>query len=166
MRRRLLVITAIAAAVALYATDAMAEHPFVGQYICTVMQKAGIGGTHLEGAPTPSAFLADAGNRFRIGVIAERDGFTIRELPYNGADRDRAEWHTPNSVLHSDYYGDAGEDDTISALVDQGFLRFDSADRATGALWFYHAGFEYPGGEDTNLSVRFGRCERERSPTP
>lgn len=163
MNRWPFAIVAVALAATFGASDAMAEHPFVGQYACTVMQKAGIGGTHLEGATTPRAFIANAGHRFRIGVFAERDGFTVRELPYDGADRDQSEWHTPNSVLHSDYYGDAGEDDNISALTDQGFLRFDWADRTTGALWFYHAGFEYPGGEDTNLSVRFGRCERERS---
>lgn len=163
MSRWPLALATVAAAVTFCVSDALAEHPFVGRYICTVTQKAGIGATHLESAPGPRAFIVNAGNRFRIGVSAERDGFVVRELPYDGADRDQAEWHTPNSVLHSDYYGDAGEDDNISALTDQGFLRFDWADRATGALWFYHAGFEYPGGEDANLSVRFGRCERERN---
>lgn len=157
-------VLALTAAAALScATSATAQRPppFAGTYMCMAAHKAGIGRTHLEGDPGPQAFVGAAGNRFRIEVVAERDGHIVRELPYDGPDRDPSEWHTRNSVLHSDYYGEDGEDDTISAVQDQGFLRFGYVDRASGALWFYHAGFEYPGGEDTNLSIRYGTCERE-----
>lgn len=155
--------TLIVAASALLCANAYAQRPppFAGTYLCTVAQKAGIGRIHTESSGEPEAFIAEAGNRFRIQVAAERGGHTVREIPYDGPDRDQAEWHTANSVLHSDYYGEDGEDSTISALQDQGFLRFGFIDRRTGSLWFYHAGFEYPGGEDTNLSVRYGTCERE-----
>lgn len=145
-----------------FSAEAQTRPPFAGMYLCTVSQKAGIGRTHLENDPGPEAFVSPAGNRFRIQVVRERDGHTIREIRYSGPDRDPAEWHTPNSVLHSDYFGVDGEDDTIAALQDQGFLRFGYLNRQDGSLWFYHAGFEYPGGEDTVLSVRYGVCERER----
>ncbi|GEM_PF-2972942 len=128
-----------------------------GVYLCTVDQRAGIGATHLEDAAPPTAFLDPKPTvKFRI-EIARGPGFTIKELPYDGPGASQMAWHPPNAVLHSIYRGD-GRD--FSAAEDQAFLRVGK-DRRPGVIWFWHAGFEYPGGEDTNLSVRTGACSRE-----
>ncbi len=131
----------------------------LGTYLCQVTAKAGIGRTHLEGSAPPAAFVGEAGNRLRIEILAHGSGYLIRELPYTGADRDQSEWHTRNSLLHEDYLSGPDEDGYVSAHSAEGLLRF--ATSGPRQLWFYHAGFEYPGGEDTNLSVRYGACERE-----
>jgi hypothetical protein len=129
-----------------------------GDYICTVPQKAGIEAVHVEGAASPRAFVAgDPATRFAIRITAPTTKdrqYRIVESPYSGPDRDRREYQTPNSVLHGAYVSNDGE--AFTAVEDQAFLRVGS--RTNRAIWFYHAGFEYPGGEDTNLSVRWGTC--------
>jgi hypothetical protein len=87
-------------------------------------------------------------------ITGEGQGFTAIETPYSGADRDPCEWHTANSVLHSAYVSEDGQD--FVATEDRAFLRITVL--RDGALRFYHSGFDYPGGEDTNLSVRWGTC--------
>jgi hypothetical protein len=130
-----------------------------GSYLCTVDQRAGIGRTHLESHPGPEAFV-DATPRYRFRIsVSERGGRQrVDEAPYDGPERSNSEWHTPNSTLHAPYFGVDGD---LHATEDQGFLRLGVQNPATGRLWFYHAAFEYPGGEDTVISVRYGTCERE-----
>ncbi len=124
-------------------------------YVCTVEQKAGIGAVHLEDAGAPEAFIeTETPTRFSIRITGEGQHFVAIETPYSGADRDRYEWHTPNTVLHSAYESDDGRD--FVAVEDQAFLRVTTM--RDGSLRFYHSGFEYPGGVDTNLSVRWGTC--------
>ena len=142
--------------------NAYARNLATGYYVCTVDQKAGVGGVHIEGAGPPSAFIARARNRFALSVTrlsppSQSNGgsYRIEEVPYSGPDRDNAEWQDSNSVLHSEYLGDGSD---FTAAHDQGFLRLGVEDVSAGTIWFFHSGFEYPGGEDVNLSVRYGTC--------
>jgi hypothetical protein len=148
---------AFAAVLALTGITSPALSADVRDYVCTVEQKAGIGAVHLEGAGAPEAFIAtETPTRFAMRITGEGQHFTAIETPYSGADRDRYEWHTSNTVLHSAYESDDGQD--FVAVEDRAFLRVTAM--TDGSLRFYHAGFEYPGGEDTNLSVRWGLCAR------
>ena len=137
-----------------------------GGYVCTVEKRAGIASVHLEDAGPPRTFADDrAATRFAIQVTRQSSTgrtaqFHVVEAPYSGPDRDRIEWHTQNSVLHSAYLGDGAE---LAASEEQAFLRFGSYNPFTGRVWFYHAGIEYPGGEDTNLTVRHGTSARQSS---
>jgi hypothetical protein len=146
--------------VALGASPELASSDLAGAYICDVNQKAGIGSWHLEGAPEPSSFRDDSVTRFAMTIADTKVGkprYKIVEAAYDGPKRDQAIWQTANSVFHSAYVSDDGQN--FVATEDQGFLRI--APHFKGGLWFYHAAFEYPGGEDTNLSVRYGRCVRQ-----
>lgn len=91
-----------------------------GVYLCTVDQRAGIGGVHLESGDLPSTFLdATPSGIFRI-EIRRGPGFTIVELRYEGPNASHHAWHTPNAVLHSIYRGDGRN---FGAAEDQAFLR-------------------------------------------
>jgi hypothetical protein len=114
-----------------------------GAYICTVEQKAGIGGEMLEGAALPSAFIDKATAKFRIVV-------TPPTKVTKGRVREVA-----RTVLGGDYVGDGWR---FGAVGEQGFLHIDFIGEA-GWLWFYHAGFEKPDIDHLNLSVRSGPCE-------
>ena len=137
----------------------------VGDYLCTVAEKASIESIHLEGADPPKAtknFRVPA--RFKMRITQEKDKkweFRLVELPYEGADRDPTEWHTRNSVLHSPYVGN-GERFSATEKDTEGFFIFGRTVHTNddGAYSFYHTGFEWPGGVDTNLSVRWGRCKQ------
>lgn len=85
--------------------------------------------------------------------------YRLTEIAYDGSDRDQAEWEDENSVLHGAYLGDGGvfNADDGPAFLTLAHTRFPNSD---GDLEFYHAGFEYAGGEDEHLSVRWGRCRR------
>lgn len=132
-----------------------------GNYLCTVEQRAGVGGNHLEGSGPPTAFVDEAPRlKFRIG-ITQGPGFTARELPYDGPEASRYEWQTSNAMLHSAYFGDGYD---FSAAEGQAFLRM--AAKSDDELWFYHSGFEYAGGEDVSLTVRYGTCELDRRRKP
>ena len=146
------------------AGEALAAPP--GVYLCTTQQRAGIGAIHLEQAPPPSSFKDDGKPvKFRMSII-DYAGFMpvavkpqrIVELPYDGPGRDNAVWQDEFSVLHGGYIGAGTE---FTAEKDQAFLRVGWRDGGK-SLWFWHAGFEYPGGEDVNLSARFGECVKER----
>lgn len=134
-----------------------------GTYLCTVAQKAGIASQHREGAGPPSAFRYDGPpTRFKMAISPIDDvkaQFRLIELPYDGADRDQAVWQTENSVLHGEYRGDGN---SFTASEDQAFFAFGKTHQTDndGDYEFYQAGFEYPGGEDTNLSARWGRCKK------
>lgn len=128
-----------------------------GNYLCTVDQRAGVGGNHLEGSGPPTGYLDKQPRiRFRIS-IARGPGFTVVELPYEGPDASGYVWQDDKAVLHSTYLGDGY---AFTAKDDQAFLRM--ATMVKGVVWFYHAGFEYAGGEDVALSVRYGTCEWEK----
>jgi len=147
----------LAVVVALACATSPAWSAETRDYVCTVEQKAGIGAVHLEGAGAPEAFIAtETPTRFAMQITGEGQHFVAIETPYSGADRDRYEWHTSNTVLHSAYESDDGQD--FVAVEDRAFLRITTM--TDGSLRFYHSGFEYPGGEDTNLSVRWGVCVR------
>ena len=155
-------VSLVAAGAFLVATigTAVADPP-VGRFVCTVEQKAGIGGVHLENAPPPSAFVAPHDHyRFAISIERASSRYRVTEAPYAGRDRDPSEWDTPNSVLRAPYDGDGS---AFTESEDQGFLTLGSLDPVTGGFWFYLAAYEYPGGEDTNLAVRFGHCVLRRS---
>ena len=132
-----------------------------GDYLCTVAEKASITSIHLEDADPPFAGVDDQlPTRFRMRITQEDEGdysYRMIEIPYDGDDRDPRTWHTENSILHSAYLGNGIE---FSAIEGQSFLSIHPTvhDNSDGDISFYHAGFEYPGGEDTELSVRWGRC--------
>jgi hypothetical protein len=150
-------LRSLAVLVLLSAQTAHARGP-AGDYICTVEQKAGIGALHLEGSGPPRAFVANKPRtRFAIRIsppTAKERRYRMVERPYSGRDRDRHVWHTPNAVLHSAYLSADGE--AFVAVEDQAFLQLSPV--SSGSFHFYHAGFEYPGGVDANLSVRWGTC--------
>lgn len=144
-----------------------ASDGLAGDYLCRVDEIAGIASTHLEGASPPSAYSDKQRTVFKMRVSASRANgnlgaikYTAIELKYDGPDRDTAEWHTANSVLHSAYVG-AGTGGVVSltAVEDQGFMRFAASSNKGNALWFYHSGFQYAGGEDVQLAVRYGTCQ-------
>ena len=156
----------VALVMSIVLTSPAAGQPAEETYLCTVEQKAGIGGVHLEGSADPTAFVAEGvGNRFKIVMTRASESGTsllyVKEIGYSGTDRDRTEWHTVNSVLHSVSIGDGTD---FRSSEDLGILRLTVTDPEMGRLWFYHAGFEYPGGEDVNLSVRYGQCRRVVKP--
>ena len=114
-----------------------------GAYVCTVEQKAGIGGEMMEGSDPPAAFIDKSAAKFRIVVTPPGKGIKGRVREAAG------------SVLRGAYAGDGWR---FSASADQAFLRLDFIGEA-GWLWFYHAGFEKPDIDHLNLSVRSGPCE-------
>lgn len=136
---------------------AEAESSITGTYSCTVFEKAGIASTHLENSAPPEAFAEhDVRSTFAI-EIQETESVALPYLVIETLDRgknpDRTEYDSEFSLLHSPYHGDGAN---FTAKEDQGFLRLFF--RLDGNLSFYHAGFEYPGGVDVRLSVRFGEC--------
>ena len=132
-----------------------------GVYLCTVAQKAGLARIHLEGAGGPSGFIEDkVPTRFkmRITPVPKRPKrFRLVEIAYDGADRDPYEWEDENSVLHSTYLGDGSR---FHAVDSEAFFVMARSPDEVGDFEFYHAGFEHPGGEETNLSVRWGKCRK------
>lgn len=153
----------VGAAAIAQASVAAAKYDNSGTYLCTVSEKAGITSQHREGAGPPSAIkYDDSVTRFKMQISPinlEQFQFRLIELPYDGGDRDKAEWHTEHSVLHGEYRGDGN---SFVASKDQAFFAFGKTDHknSDGNFEFYHAGFEYPGGEDTKLSARWGRCKK------
>lgn len=135
----------------------------VGDWLCTVAEKAGIASTHLEDAPAPKAYVNhEQPTRFKIRVaLSAKNNRQLRidELPYSGPDRDPREYDTEFSVLHDSYYG---EDGYFASKERWGHfnLRKTARNDGDGDYGFYHSGFEYPGREDTELAVRWGRCKR------
>ena len=128
-------------------------------YICTVAEKAGIASNHLENGPPPSAFLGtELATRFKIKIVSENDNSLLMEIPYDGPDYDVVDYGSPSSVLHDTYRGDGRE---FKSEDDQSFFSLFETIHSNedGDLAFYHAGWEYPGGEDTTLAVRWGRCK-------
>jgi hypothetical protein len=156
MRRLLIAVAAVA-----FATEATAESVQPGFYICSVEQLASINSAHLEDADPPRAGAGAGRYRFRISVRAERDGegLIVEEAPYNGPDRSLSVWEDDNSTLHAPYVGSDYRFDALGETP--GFLRFTRDLRWGDDLQFYHAGFEFAGGEDMHLSVRWGRCTPE-----
>lgn len=140
-----------------------ADRPSTGDYRCTVAEKASIESNHTEGSAPPVAVIEERmPTRFTIRIAAGPDNaLQLTELPYDGADRDQREWHTPSSVIHGTYSwsGDSfrsDEDDEEAFFA----LRPTVHSNVDGNLSFYHSGFEWAGGEDTYLSIRWGRCRR------
>ncbi len=149
--------------VGVIAEPALAQEDVLGDYLCTISEKAGIASLHLEDADPPAAFVDRyLPTRFRMRITDDGDGtqrYRAFEIEYEGEDRDPRSWHTNNSILHSHYFGDrnlfyASDDPAFFALQP---TRHTNSD---GDLSFYHAGFEYPGGVDTELTVRWGRCRK------
>jgi len=134
-----------------------------GVYLCTVLERAGIGSIHLEGAGPPEAFASKAPpTRFKIQIKPNRHRakpFRVTEIAYDGPDRDQAEWEDANSVLHSVYLGNGQVYYAVHGPALLSLYRTYPGN-TDGDIEFYHSGFESPGGEDTNLSVRWGRCRK------
>jgi hypothetical protein len=128
-----------------------------GGYLCTAQQTASIGSTHLDGARAPHSSDSSDAYRFRILVSAEGDRLRVVEAPYDGPDRSRYEWEDANSTLHTAYVGDGRE---FTAVGAPGFLTV-GPNRWGEGIQFYHAGFQYAGGEDESLGIRWGTCEPE-----
>ncbi|MEO1240835.1 MAG: hypothetical protein AAFX54_02915 [Pseudomonadota bacterium] len=151
-------ITSLAVIGVLSCAEAAAESDISGDYACTVHEKAGVASIHLEGADPPRAYgRQDVQTTFGMRIAHSANGdhpFTVMETEDRGEAPDRTQYHTDFSVLHSAYYGDGFD---FTATEDQAFLRLHH--KRDGGVSFYHAGFEYPGGVDVNLSVRFGECE-------
>ncbi len=134
-----------------------AEPPEPGDYLCAVEQRAGISKLHLEDSGPPEAFI-DPKPVVKFRMRIERgSGFVVSELPYAGPDANRYEFHTDKAVLHSLYLGDSSY---FTAQEDWAFLTL-YRNPQTKVVHFWHSGFEYPGGEDTNLTVRTGTCGKE-----
>lgn len=140
------------------AASARAEPDITGEYACTVHEKAGIASIHLEGADPPKAYLdKEARNTFGILISQLSEGdheYAVVETNDRGENPDRMEYHTQFTTLHSVYMGDGMD---FTAVEDQAFLRLHHA--SDRSILFYHAGFEYPGGDDVRLSVRYGECK-------
>ncbi len=151
-------IASLVAIGTLICTIARAEPDLTGNFNCTVHQQAGISSIHLEGADPPRAYEEqDVNTTFGMRIDTSPDSnnpFVASETEDRGEHPDRAQYHTNYSLLHSAYYGDGFD---FTAAEDQGFLRLHH--QKNGNIFFYHSGFEYPGGEDVRLSVRFGECE-------
>ena len=157
------------------ASPEVEQRSLLGDYLCTTVVRAGVTSVHLERAGPPSAFASDdAPTRFKMRITPNNDTakpFRVVEIPYEGADRDPYEWQDENSVLHDTYYGDEGTFRTVGLPA---FLDLYGANpgHPDGDIEFYHAGYELPGGEDTQLAVRWGRCrflgkiEATRSDSP
>ena len=133
------------------------SHSVVGTFLCTTVQRTAIASDHREGTGQLRAFV-DEGRPtiFRMQIKADRkakNGFRLTELPYAGPDRDQGEWQDENSVLHDTYLGDGK---VFEAVGSPAFMTV--AMSRAGDLEFYHAGFELPGGEDTQLAIRWGKC--------
>ena len=151
MRAFVIIIAAFA-----LAGPAAAQSVQAGAYLCSVEQYAGVGSTHLEGAGPPEAFASSEVYRFRISATQESDGrLRIVETPYNGPQRSAMQWEDDNSTLHAAYIGDGR---AFEAEEGPGFMSFG---RDGGGLQFYHSGFQYAGGDDESVAVRWGRCTRE-----
>lgn len=98
--------------------------------------------------------------RFKMRIAPEPERpkrYRLIEIAYNGPDRDDTEWEDENSVLHSRYIGDGS---LFHAIDGPDFFEMARGADQNGNQEFYHAGFEHPGGEDTNLSVRWGQCRK------
>lgn len=152
--------TALVATVLLIGAAAAQQRGRVapGYYLCTVEAKASIGSTHLENAPPPDARVEETPRyRFRLLVSAEGDRLRVTEAPYDGPERSLWQWEDDNSTLHAAYIGNGA---AFVAEGAPGILNF-GRDRWGDALQFYHAGFEYGGGEDEQMSIRWGRCAPE-----
>ena len=138
----------------------------VGRYLCTVAEKASIESLHLEDAGPPTAVSQrNVATRFRIEISKQEDGqsdkLSLVELNYDGPDRDPTEWQTRNSVLHSSYVGNGSGFQSTDAEFEGFFVLGPTVhSNADGDLAFYHSGFEWAGGEDTYLSIRWGRCKK------
>lgn len=143
------------------------DNEFIGEYLCTVAERAAIERLHLEDAGPPEAtseprFGTPPPTRFKIGISAGQDR-TLRliELPYDGSDRDQTDWGTQNSVIHGTYSGTNGS--FRSALDDpEAYFVLGATTvrpHADGNREFYHSGFAWAGGEDKVLSVRWGHCK-------
>ncbi|MBD3770741.1 MAG: hypothetical protein IE925_11385 [Rhodobacterales bacterium] len=148
----------IAIALAALITANAEASPTSSDYACEVRQKAGIAGIHIEGSGNPKSFVdTELPTRFRLRMTATANdkGYILSEQPYEGPDRDRREYQTENTLLHSTYSGDGTD---FRSDEDLGFMRLGK--RLDGTLWFYHSGFEYPGGADTDLSARWGLCNQ------
>ena len=143
-----------------------------GTYLCTAEQEAKIASIHTMEGGSPTASVSDLSPyRFRMRISPSRNpssAFVMNELEYEGEDRNPITWHTANSVLHGPYAGDGAH---FVALTDQAFfnlsfarggkIRSGSNGRKPSSP-FYQSGFAYPGGEDTQLLIRYGWCEKER----
>ncbi|VWX60994.1 hypothetical protein [Sphingorhabdus sp. 109] len=156
--------SAVAFAMALTVTAPMNAQPdLVGNYLCTIVEKASIATTHLEGAPPPKAFIDDQlPTRFGLRITSDDENpatYKMAEIRYQGPDLDPIEWHTENSVLHSVYVGDGV---TFKASDSEAFVTFHATVHSNedGDFSFHHAGFEWAGGEDGHLSIRWGRCKK------
>ncbi|MCA8906280.1 MAG: hypothetical protein H6847_13010 [Hyphomonas sp.] len=126
-----------------------------GDYLCEVKQKAGIRSYHLENSGPPEAYVdSEVPTRFliRVAEAGGSGGLSVSELPYDGDLRDQHLWQTDSTVLHGTYHGDG-----FDFRSDEDAL-FTISSRPDGVAPFYHMGFEYLGGEDTFLSVRWGTC--------
>jgi len=141
-----------------------AEHPFVGDYLCTVSEKASISSTHLENAGPPTAVIdkhLPTRFRMRISPVKHPKGkFQLTEINYKGTDFDQMSWHTIKSIFHGPYFGDGSRfvaNDETDGVFSISQTRHANKD---GDLSFYHSGFEWAGGDDTRLSIRWGRCKR------
>ena len=140
-----------------------AQKSIAGVYLCTVAEKAGIGSIHSDDAGGHSAFVDDRQpTRFKMRITPKPKGakrYRLIEIAYDGSDRDTMETEDANSVLHSVYLGDGN---VFNATDGPAFLTFGETGfpNSDGNFVFYHAGFEHPGGVDTNLAVRWGRCRR------
>lgn len=131
----------------------------VGIYLCTTDERAAIASQHREGAGPPSARVDDRPPTiFKMQITPthnEPKQYQVVEIAHEGPARDMAVWQDENSVLHSTYIGDGS---VFHAVDGPAFLTLGR--RNPGDLNFYHAGFEDPGGVDTQLAIRWGRCRR------
>lgn len=146
------------------ASAGQAQHANVGTFLCQTEQRAAISSDHREGSSAPTARLDDdAPTTFKMQIIRKGKGsknYQLVELPYDGPGRDRADWGDDYSVLHSTYVGDgrlfrANDSPAFFVFGREPLYRSGEPD-----LEFYHSGFESPGGEDTQLAVRWGRCKK------
>lgn len=146
------------------ASSGHAQQSNVGVYLCQTEQRAAIASDHRENSAAPKAGVDNnVPTTFKIQITETGKGtrkYQAVELPYNGTGRDRADWGDEYSVLHSIYVGDGNQFEAKDGPAFLAFGREPLSRAGAPDLEFYHAGFESPGGEDTQLAVRWGRCKK------
>jgi hypothetical protein len=137
----------------LASVNAASDQPGIsGIYLCKSLERAAITSNHFDRV-SPKAHVDERGPiGFRMQITStESDKYRIIGLPYDGPDRELQEGA---GVLQSAYIGDGS---VFRALEGPGFLTLKGGE---GHYEFYQAGLESPGGEDTQVAVRWGRCNR------
>lgn len=128
----------------------------LGDYDCRVLSETILASIHLENSGPPQASSTnEPGNYFGIQIDQNDFGVTriseteTSQRPINQQD---LEFGIMPSVLMEPYLYD-GTDFRAPERVD--FMQFYGSGTQ---FYFWQSGYQYPGGEDTQLVTRYGEC--------